>query len=273
MNLDELKKRHADLVYTKEELYEVYRTMKESIDAELSSTYYQALDRAPDSATKTKKDKIVFLKTIFPDENSLIISKLVNCRPTYAYGIKVINGIVTDKIGDKSRELHYRRRLRGGIVSKQKRDTILKRDNYECVVCKSKKDLVIHHVIPVLSHDIQLDKYENKYFLNHRAWTEKEKKYHESNLVTLCKRCHLGIHNHNYFEFPWYNIGHFSIYFLLEMMDGVGEKTLEKLYQHFVDADAIQEANIDDLRGLGIQEKTAKRIKGRIEDVLSCKEV
>lgn len=263
MNLDELKKRHADLVYTKGELYEVYRTMKEGIDAELSSTYYQALDKAPDSATKTRKDKIVFLKTIFLDENSLIISKLVNCRPTYVYGIKVINGIVTDKIGEKSRELHYRRKLRAGIVSRQKRDAILKRDNYECVVCKSKKYLEIHHVAPVLSHGTQL------YNLNRRAWTEKEKKYHESNLVTLCKRCHLGIHNHNYSEFPWYNIGHFSIYFLLEMMDGVGEKTLEKLYQRFVDADAIREASIDDLRGLGIREKTAKRIK----DVLSYKGV
>jgi hypothetical protein len=53
--------------------------------------------------------------------------------------------------------------------------TVLKRDNYKCVICGSKKDCEVHH----------LDGYN---------WC-KEKRTDISNGITLCFKCHKSFHN------------------------------------------------------------------------------
>lgn len=57
------------------------------------------------------------------------------------------------------------------------RDFILKRDDYQCLMCLSKKDLQVHHIIPV---------YENK-----------KKIIDIDNGLTLCKYCHKMMHYPN----------------------------------------------------------------------------
>lgn len=57
---------------------------------------------------------------------------------------------------------------------KEKRLEILKRDSYKCLVCKSEKQLNVHHRI---------------YIGNRLPW-----KYHNSYLATLCRKCHESIH-------------------------------------------------------------------------------
>ena len=57
---------------------------------------------------------------------------------------------------------------------------ILKRDKYRCSLCKSKKLLIMHHIVPMK---------ENRELLNNTK-----------NLITLCSRCHLkhahaGVYN------------------------------------------------------------------------------
>jgi len=55
------------------------------------------------------------------------------------------------------------------LVAKKK---VLKRDNYTCALCGSRKKLVTHHIIPV-KEDIELV-------------------FEESNLITLCDNCHVS---------------------------------------------------------------------------------
>ena len=57
---------------------------------------------------------------------------------------------------------------------KEKRQQILKRDNFKCIVCKSKKQFNVHH---------------RMYIGNRPPW-----KYHNSCLATLCRKCHESIH-------------------------------------------------------------------------------
>jgi len=72
------------------------------------------------------------------------------------------------------------RRRRG---YKQWRKSILKRDMFLCKLCKSKKDLVAHHIVEAQDNpDLRLE---------------------ISNGITLCKNCHIKIHrndSHNYIE-------------------------------------------------------------------------
>ena len=72
------------------------------------------------------------------------------------------------------------------------RSAVLKRDNNECILCFSKKDLQIHHVE-------QISKFENIDNYNHI-----------SNLIALCRKCHGSMHKKNNAvnkenKFPNYN--------------------------------------------------------------------
>lgn len=55
-----------------------------------------------------------------------------------------------------------------------KRIKIFKRDNFTCLVCKSKKHLNVHH---------------RSYIKNRLAW-----QYSAKYLATLCRKCHESIH-------------------------------------------------------------------------------
>jgi len=56
-----------------------------------------------------------------------------------------------------------------------KRKAILKRDEYKCTKCSSKEILQIHHT---------------KYVAKKKPW-----EYSNSDLITLCSKCHTEIHN------------------------------------------------------------------------------
>ena len=59
------------------------------------------------------------------------------------------------------------------------RDSVLRRDNYKCVVCKNKKSksIIIHH----------RDETENRKKMDANNTME--------NLITLCRSCHRSVHN------------------------------------------------------------------------------
>ena len=67
--------------------------------------------------------------------------------------------------------------LRGEITSSGVKKVVLKRDCFKCSLCLDKKELRVHHVIPV-HIDEELSKLE-------------------SNMITLCKHCHTLAHNGN----------------------------------------------------------------------------
>jgi hypothetical protein len=54
------------------------------------------------------------------------------------------------------------------------RNNILRRDNYACCNCRYTKKLHVHHIVPLS-----------------RGGTN-----NETNLITLCERCHIMIHPH-----------------------------------------------------------------------------
>jgi 5-methylcytosine-specific restriction endonuclease McrA len=58
---------------------------------------------------------------------------------------------------------------------------IIKRDNYHCVKCKKEEDLISHHIIPVNINPNRIDD--------------------ETNMVALCRECHLKAHN-GYYKGP-----------------------------------------------------------------------
>ena len=60
----------------------------------------------------------------------------------------------------------------------RKRKKILKRDKNKCTVCGATKNLVVHHTF--------------YYDEDTRPWL-----YPNSSLITLCKTCHNGWHDHN----------------------------------------------------------------------------
>ena len=75
---------------------------------------------------------------------------------------------------------------------KEKRKVILERDRYQCRICGSKHNLVVHHI---------------KYSEGKKAW-----QYPNLDLITLCEDCHKKVHqDHKHYLHPkyeeiWYNI-------------------------------------------------------------------
>jgi 5-methylcytosine-specific restriction enzyme A len=68
----------------------------------------------------------------------------------------------------------------------KKRDTILKRDNYQCTVCKSKIKLHVHHTFYYKGDVPPLE-------------------YPDESLITICFECHQDWHEHSeliYKELP-----------------------------------------------------------------------
>ncbi len=64
------------------------------------------------------------------------------------------------------------------------REKVLLRDGRACVLCKSKDDLEVDHIIPVVYY---LNKYKAKTI---EEAVEIEELWNENNLRTLCKYCH-----------------------------------------------------------------------------------
>jgi hypothetical protein len=56
----------------------------------------------------------------------------------------------------------------------QIRRIVLKRDNYKCCNCDTTKNLHVHHIVPIK-----------------RGGSNKE-----TNLITLCEKCHILLHPH-----------------------------------------------------------------------------
>lgn len=63
---------------------------------------------------------------------------------------------------------------------KEKRKVILERDRYQCRICGSKHNLVVHHI---------------KYSEGKKAW-----QYPNLDLITLCRDCHDRVHNNKNHE-------------------------------------------------------------------------
>ena len=59
---------------------------------------------------------------------------------------------------------------------KDKRKEILKRDNYCCIVCKSKENVQVHH--------------RQYHFIRKHKSFKKPWEYSNSLLISLCKKCH-----------------------------------------------------------------------------------
>lgn len=80
----------------------------------------------------------------------------------------------------------------------KKRNVILERDHHQCVLCGSEYNLQVHHT---------------KYSNDKKAW-----EYPNSDLVTLCEKCHRKVHSnckhqlHPKYQEIWYNINGFSDY-------------------------------------------------------------
>lgn len=66
-------------------------------------------------------------------------------------------------------------KFRGSYTWKKKRSEILERDKHKCVICNSNDNLCIHHI----------------YSLNDYS----ELALENTNLVTLCSKCHEKVHN------------------------------------------------------------------------------
>lgn len=67
--------------------------------------------------------------------------------------------------------------IRGILSSSGIKKNILLRDRFCCIICRSKRKLNIHHIIP-LAHNEALF-------------------FEESNMITLCGDCHMIAHQHN----------------------------------------------------------------------------
>lgn len=69
--------------------------------------------------------------------------------------------------------MNYKQQLRSKKW-KEKRQSILERDNFCCVKCNSKENLQVHHTL---------------YIKGRKAW-----EYNNKLLITVCSSCHLEIH-------------------------------------------------------------------------------
>ena len=95
--------------------------------------------------------------------------------PVYKLSLRMAFRVSSDNIDEVDRYKAIRSIANGFIAKPDIRELIFKRDNYQCLICNSDKNLTIDHVISVLAcyHDhISIEK------LNH-----------QDNLDTLCKSC------------------------------------------------------------------------------------
>ena len=81
-------------------------------------------------------------------------------------------------IGYHGNDYMNKARFRSSGLWKRKRAEILERDGHKCKICGNENDLQVHHIY-------SLDLYP-------------ELRLENTNLVTVCKRCHMDLHNQLY---------------------------------------------------------------------------
>lgn len=107
-------------------------------------------------------------------EKAIILDKLEKLGTLISFALHQFRHEIHERLGIKPIS---KRRLE---LSKTIREEVLKRDNYQCVMCGSKENLEIHHRIPYSS------------FLLPRNANRLD------NLITLCKKCHRNKHREEY---------------------------------------------------------------------------
>ncbi|MGF7119434.1 helix-hairpin-helix domain-containing protein [Methanobacterium oryzae] len=210
----------------------------------LNCLYVDFLDTTCESSLK--KDKIIALKGKFQDEiRTHEIVRAVDCSKSYAKQFYLFDGEVLEKEKRTS-------------LSSKKKEAILKRDNYSCVVCGEVESLEIHHIMAIMGSSIM-------------------ELHDHDNLATLCKDCHYLAHNGNYHRgLAYENIEGFwewtkhtektKIWFILKDIHGVGSKITENIYQRFKTIEALENASIKSLSKVNqVNISLAKRIKVTLE--------
>ncbi len=236
---EDLRKQHSELLKDiRDKGMEVLKSIKEGerdeddwiivaeeLRKKLIEFYSRVINEIPE--LKTKGDKIDFLKKLFSpaDQRS-------------PWGID-IEYAMCKAIGCS---WGYFRRRNGEVTSKR-RKKVFKRDKNKCVRCGSKKNLAVHHIIPVRS--------------SKEGGTEEI-----DNLVTLCKKCHLEMHGGDYGgDVPYRDTDDFWVRIIQDSMECVGKRIAKRLYQHFGDIESIKKASTNDLKGIkGVSEKRARLI-------------
>lgn len=140
-----------------------------------SNRHYYCSDECKKEVKNNRRNK--YSRSELEKDNS---RKCVVCNKEFEITPKLFKKIYcsedcsnkAERIFGNKREtdLNYKDRIRFG-GNKYK---VLERDNYECQICGNKLKLVIHH----LDHSGQTDTTNNEM----------------SNLITLCRRCHINIH-------------------------------------------------------------------------------
>ena len=231
-----------DLLKTIEDT-DMFKSLLEELSCvknSLNELYIEFLDNNLD--TDLKKDKIIALKEKWGEEiTTEEITRAVNCSKGYARHFYLLDGKVIQKDG------------RNGIRAKTKRE-VLKRDQNSCVVCKSAKNLEIHHIIPVMGSTIK-DQDETH------------------NLALLCKECHYLAHSGNYYKglayedlegfWEWtQNTEKTKMWLILKDIHGIGLKITENIYKCFPSIEELEKASIKSLTRVPLVNKAlAERIK------------
>ena len=128
-----------------------------------------------DSVKKLKNVKVKHLKITYDEENDQLIydRHLSDGQGTAFYGLMVSKFMMKDnKFNERTAELLIEYNGNDEIKKSHYNDEFM----IECYICKSKKNLESHHIIP------QKDFIKNE--------LKSMKKDNTSNIITLCSLCH-----------------------------------------------------------------------------------
>jgi DNA mismatch repair protein MutS len=142
-----------------------------------------------DSVKKLDTVKPMHLKITYDEKNEQLIydRHLSEGQGETFYGLTVAKFLMKDKV--------FNERV-GEILKEYDEYEVPKMSNYnddfmiECYICKSKKNLESHHIIP------------QKDFINNEIQIQKD---NYSNLVTLCEKCHDKIDTNELIINGWLN--------------------------------------------------------------------
>ena len=187
------------------------------------------------SDLKTKKEKIIFLGKNF-GVSCWVIDAAVGCHHGYARAfLRALSG----EIVESGRE---RRSSSLNLLTKQK---VLKRDNWQCVRCRAKKNLNFHHIVPY--------------------WFKKADNL--DNLAILCEKCHRWAHREEGFGGTVYRETKADFWkWVLRTVSGIGEVSVRSLYRAgYRTRQDLEEPSVDELAKVPhVGLETAKKIKRQI---------